>query len=778
MSSIVSSEESRKAYVKRKEQVLDLLKNASELYRDEDPDKAEVFNDLYKNLEDGEFSIVIVGEFSAGKSTLLNALMGQRILPSFSNETTATVNFLRHTTKAKEGEKGRVFYNDGTQVVIEDISLDTIMNYVSTKGNDVAQTVDHLDLYLDSDFLRDGVTLVDSPGLNGIADNHREITEAQILKSHACIFVFNSDHPGSKTDFEFLHELQKKVKTIIFVLNKIDEIKIDEGETPESVVDSLKQSYKKKFPEETTVPEIWPVAAYPALVARNSDPIEYHEKTNRTEDEKKELEKSSRLTEFENRLMSFLTCGEKAKQQLLSPVERVIALSVDKRKDYENEKAMLENAVDSTELENQMAAIRESIDGIENQILSSKTEITKEIRDTIRDIREELNAEMSRLQDRKLAEIDQFDDFEELVEYLQKFEKSFIQNVYSIARNQEENLREMILSVINARYSAQAGIIESGLNEKNIDIKLEVMEHLSTGNRSFEVGLKEMEEKTRSLEVKLQTLTNEAQKAEDDYYKARKLEKKKNELKNEILTLKEKRDMVETQMLPPIERFTEDVTKKEHRGGILGTIGYILFGAKSVVHQELREDRKDHDNAQKSKDEQMSALNGEIAFKQEQLENLGDEDLEIRETIQLRKMAAADAVREELVELTKENTRKIELKNQKEIKKIKYELTEYCDTITNELNNQVKKALRNSEHAYIEVVIDAIAGSLKSNLKERQNRLEQIERQMKVSEENKNARIINLEGKIQSINELIDKASDLQTDLEMIPIDQIRQEII
>lgn len=200
---LVTSEESRKAYAERKNQVLDLLLSAKDYYaKEESADKAEIFETLYNELLNGEFSIVVVGEFSAGKSTLLNALMGERILPSFTNETTATVNFLRHSEKASNGEAGRVYYNNGDEESLKDATLATIEKFVSTRGDDVAKKVDHLDLYLDSEFLKDGVTLVDSPGLNGVADGHREITEAQILKSHASIFLFNSDHPGSKTDFE------------------------------------------------------------------------------------------------------------------------------------------------------------------------------------------------------------------------------------------------------------------------------------------------------------------------------------------------------------------------------------------------------------------------------------------------------------------------------------------------------------------------------------------------------------------------------------------------
>lgn len=272
----LSAKNNRKEHNERKIEILSLLNKTIKFYEKEKMEKSKnVFKKLKYDLKNGEFSIVVVGEFSAGKSTLLNALMRKRILPSFTNETTATVNFLRHKEKSKGGEAGIVFYKDGTTKSLDNDNLETIQKYVTTKGEEVASTVEHLDLYLDSEFLEDGVTLVDSPGLNGIAEGHREITEQQILKSHASIFLFSCDHPGSKTDFEFLNELQKKVKTIIFVLNKIDSIKIHEGETVEGIVKTLKNNYKKQFPEATTVPEIWPVAAYPALVARNTESLDY-----------------------------------------------------------------------------------------------------------------------------------------------------------------------------------------------------------------------------------------------------------------------------------------------------------------------------------------------------------------------------------------------------------------------------------------------------------------------------------------------------------------------
>lgn len=777
--SIVTSEESRNAYAERKKQVLELILKAKDYYiKEEKIEKAEVFDTLYNDLLNGEFSIVVVGEFSAGKSTLLNALMGKRILPSFSNETTATVNFLRHSEKAPNGEAGRVFYNDGAEESIQDATLDTIEKFVSTKGKDVAKRVDHLDLYLDSEFLKDGITLVDSPGLNGVADGHREITETQILKSHACIFLFNSDHPGSKTDFEFLHDLQSRVKTIIFVLNKIDEIKADEGETPESVIETLKETYKNKFPEESTVPEIWPVAAYPALVARNATALEYHDKINRTVEEKAKLEQASRLVEFEDRLMSFLTCGEKTKNQLLAPIDRILSLTQETREEYKEEIAILENATDTSEIDNQIAVIKETIDGIQSKIDNSRRDVTSNVHEALRDVREELSAQMERLQKSRIKEIDEFDDLDELIGYLESFEHSFKQRVRSIALTQEENLRDKIFAVVKIHYNNQSELIEQSLLTDNEEINLTVSNHLDTSERVFEVGLKEMDEKIKVLENQLHELQDEANEAEEDYYKQRALERKRAELKNDIRNLQERKDTVEAQMLPPIERYTEDVPTKEYRGGILGALGTFFFGGKNVVRQKMREDSTAHKEAKKRQDAMVLNLNGEIEQRNSELKNIGEIDALSAEMKQIKKQAEVNAARERLEAEMKKNNEKIDLKYKKEVRKTKRVLTEYCDEITSELNSQVKKTLRATEQSYIEIIMDAIIGALKQSLTDKQTRLEQLEKQLLSSEENRNIRIKTLKEKVDEINELIGKAADMQVEIRNIPVDTIQQQTI
>ena len=192
----------------------------------------------------------------------------------------------------------------------------------------------------------------------------------------------------------------------------------------------------------------------------------------------------------------------------------------------------------------------------------------------------------------------------------------------------------------------------------------------------------------------------------------------------------------------------------------------------------MKEDSVAHDEAKKKQDAASADLRKEIEKNKSEFSKLGEADASLAEMQQIRKLAEVDAMRARLEAVMKENAEKIDAKYKKEIKKIKRELTEYCDTITDELNMQVKKSLRASEQTYIEIVMDAVEGTLKQSLTEKQSRLEQLEKQLMSSEEDKNLRIEALNKKVNTINELIEKASDMQVELNDMQVDIIQQQVI
>ena len=775
----LNAENSRKEYNDRKKEILSLLDKTAEFYKNEEgmEKNKNAFEKLKQDLENGEFSIVVVGEFSAGKSTLLNALMRKRILPSFTNETTATVNFLRHKNKSKTGEAGTVYYKDGTTKNLDNDDLETIQKYVTTKGEEVASTVEHLDLYLDSEFLKDGVTLVDSPGLNGIAEGHREITEQQILKSHASIFLFSCDHPGSKTDFEFLNELQKKVKTIIFVLNKIDSIKIHEGETVEGIIQTLKDNYKKQFPEAVTVPEIWPVAAYPALVARNKEFLDYAGKKDRNEQERENLEKESRLENFEDRLMNFLVRGEKTQQQLLAPIERVIAVNKETRENFEKEIELLESKIDEKDLLEKIDSLKEVIKDMNKENLHKKETLTNNLNKSIEEVKNEFSTEFSKFSDRKIREIDEIEDLEEMKDYFENFEKEFTRKIKDNFSNSEENLKEKIMTLVQNEYITNTNEITEKLNSLDNVTNITLENHLNIDIEIFEVGLEGMMAKKKDLDEQLKELKKEEVELEQKNTTSQIKKMKREQLEREISNLKDKIEIVEDRVLPSIREEYRSVRRKEKRGGLFGAIGNILFGDKDVIDSEkVVLGEKEYEEARKKRDDKLEELDTTVSQKEEEMNSISYEDPILIQLKQTKKSAEISEMINKINEMEKENIKEINKKYKKAIAKYKRRLREYCDDISSELESKLRKELRNSKEIYVNIIAEILEVNISEDIKDKQKYLEKLIKDMNDSEENKNIKIETLKQKTEKLNDIMSIAINLQSEIENIEIDVIQQE--
>ena len=135
------------------------------------------------------FLLVVVGEFNAGKSAFINALLGQRLLPEGVTPTTTQVTILSYGEEITPGEA----------VEIGDMAL----------------------LSHPIEWLHD-INIVDTPGTNAIIRRHQEITEEFVPRADLILFVTSADRPFSESERLFLHRIREWGKKIVFVVNKID----------------------------------------------------------------------------------------------------------------------------------------------------------------------------------------------------------------------------------------------------------------------------------------------------------------------------------------------------------------------------------------------------------------------------------------------------------------------------------------------------------------------------------------------------------------------------
>jgi GTPase SAR1 family protein len=162
------------------------------------------------------FRLGIIGEFRVGKSTLINALLGQEVAFTDVLEATATTCYFHH------GDENYAcfHYKDGNQ---ETVSFQDAMEVLDTRREDEVwlKSVDHVEYSVCSERLRD-FDLWDAPGLGGRDDNERLANEFLETLGGA-IWVIDITLVGKASIARPLAHLKQTGKTVIGVLNRIDE---------------------------------------------------------------------------------------------------------------------------------------------------------------------------------------------------------------------------------------------------------------------------------------------------------------------------------------------------------------------------------------------------------------------------------------------------------------------------------------------------------------------------------------------------------------------------
>lgn len=209
------------------------------------PEELEGFK---QRINDNFFRLAVIGEFSSGKSTFINALIGKDILSHATKETTAVLTRIINVAQ-NDSRKGSAvaFMKSGEKLTIK--NLEELKDYttaVSTKYR-VAQDIDVVEIYMPLLHVTRPLMIMDTPGLNGIAEGHLEQTKEIVKKAHACIYLIQQ-RGLTKDDLEFLREnLVPYQQRFIFVQNFIDEFNSVEEETLEDRIISLRKTLSEKI---------------------------------------------------------------------------------------------------------------------------------------------------------------------------------------------------------------------------------------------------------------------------------------------------------------------------------------------------------------------------------------------------------------------------------------------------------------------------------------------------------------------------------------------------
>ena len=179
---------------------------------------------------DGIFLLVVAGEFNAGKSSLVNALLGERVMPEGVTPTTDRVTVITHGEEITEVE-------DGHDLVRR------------TYPSELLGTV----------------AFVDTPGTNAIVERHQLLTERFVPRADLVLFVTSADRPFTQSEREFLELIESWGKKVLMVVNKIDILATPAERT--AVLDFVTEHARETL---GTTPEVFGVSARQAFEARRS----------------------------------------------------------------------------------------------------------------------------------------------------------------------------------------------------------------------------------------------------------------------------------------------------------------------------------------------------------------------------------------------------------------------------------------------------------------------------------------------------------------------------
>lgn len=228
------------------------------------PTDARTLDDIIAHLDE-LFLLVIAGEFNSGKSSFINALLGDKIVAEGVTPTTDRITLLRYAAEAAERP-------------VEEFLLE--------RG-------------FPADVLR-RITVVDTPGTNAIIRRHEELTREFIPRADLVLFVTSADRPFTESERAFLAAIQEWGKKIVVVLNKVDLL---EPHEVDQVVAFIRENTRELL---GFTPEIFPVSARLAQRARAGAGDEAWQ--------------ASRFEAVERYILETLDEEERVRLKLLSPL--------------------------------------------------------------------------------------------------------------------------------------------------------------------------------------------------------------------------------------------------------------------------------------------------------------------------------------------------------------------------------------------------------------------------------------------------------------------------
>ncbi len=179
---------------------------------------------LRTRMEEGRFHLAVLGQFKRGKSTLLNAFLGEALLPTSVVPLTAIPTFVEYGPEVRI----RVRYLDERPAKefagkTPEEFAGILDGFVTEEGNPKNRLgVLQVEIFHPATILQHGVVLIDTPGIGSTFTHNTEATLNFLPQCDAALFVVSADPPLTEVEAEFLKSVRSRVSRLFFIFNKMD----------------------------------------------------------------------------------------------------------------------------------------------------------------------------------------------------------------------------------------------------------------------------------------------------------------------------------------------------------------------------------------------------------------------------------------------------------------------------------------------------------------------------------------------------------------------------
>ena len=186
--------------------------------------------------------IMVMGEFSTGKSTFINAMVGEEVTAVNATPTTAVITKLCYGTQ----DKILVHFTDSTEKEYEKMAFKQLTSKTGKEGEEKThESIEYVERQLPLDMLQ-YVSIIDSPGLNDINEQNSDTTKKFVNNADTMFFMFSALKPVSKTEIDAMGSLTPRLKPIA-IINKMDAFdEEEENKEPEEFLDDIRVKLKDK----------------------------------------------------------------------------------------------------------------------------------------------------------------------------------------------------------------------------------------------------------------------------------------------------------------------------------------------------------------------------------------------------------------------------------------------------------------------------------------------------------------------------------------------------